>query len=69
MIDIPKKVEQFTELCKQSKTVGLDIDGHMEKKRLLNELINDGIMYKADDGCNYFHSKELGDYFLQKVTN
>jgi hypothetical protein len=65
-----KRIIKLTELCTQSTTVGLSIEKHNEKKELINELVDEGLM--TFDGMFHFINEEDRNYFndeINKVKN
>lgn len=59
-----EKVKRFTELCFMSRTDGLTIEQHLEKKRLADEMVDDGIM--THNG-QYNFVNETDKEFFQKM--
>ena len=60
------KVKQFTELCRLARTEGLTTEGHLEKKKLSDELISEGIMIN-DGRCLQFTDESDSEYFKKMI--
>lgn len=59
-----EKVKRFTELCFLSRTEGLTMELHSEKKKLSNEMVEEGIMtYNGQ----YNFVNETDKEFFQKI--
>lgn len=60
-----EKIIIFAELCSRSRTCGLSREQHMEKKRLADEMVADGLMY--NDGEYNFTDEKDTEYFLSVI--
>lgn len=61
-----KRIIKLTELCTLSTTVGLSMENHNEKKRLVDELVGDGLM--TFDGMFHFINEEDRNYFNDEIN-
>lgn len=60
-----EKVKRFTELCYLSRTEGLTMELHLEKKKLADEMVEEGVMIQNDQ---YNFVNETDKEFFQKMV-
>ena len=60
-----EKVKKFTELCSLSRTEGLTMDQHLEKKKLADEMVIEGIM--THDGQYKFVNMTDRKFFQEMI--
>jgi polyhydroxyalkanoate synthesis regulator phasin len=59
-----EKVKKFTELCYISRTEGLTMEQHLEKKKLADEMVIEGIMTQESQ---YNFVSEIDKHFFQEM--
>jgi hypothetical protein len=60
-----EKVKKFTELCSLSRTEGLTMYQHLEKKKLADEMVIEGIM--THDGQYKFVNMTDRKFFQEMI--
>jgi len=60
-----EKLKKFTELCLESRTKGLTEEKHLEKKKLADELVEEGLMINKNNQYEFINAEDM-DYFLNK---
>jgi polyhydroxyalkanoate synthesis regulator phasin len=59
------KLKRFTELCCNSRKNGLTMEQHLEKRKLADELVTEGVM--TYDGCYDFVNEEDSKFFQEMI--
>jgi len=62
-----KKIERFAEICAKSRYYVLTQEEHLEKIRLVNEIVEDGFL-KNSESYDFIDDKDC-EYFINTIKS